>query len=58
MENAEILITDLTGKMVHQTKLTRSTYLWETGIIENGVYLVLIKSNSMLFEAQKVIINR
>lgn len=58
LENAEILITDLTGKVVHQTNLTRNTYLWETGSIQNGVYLILIKSNNTLFEVQKVIINR
>jgi hypothetical protein len=56
LENAEIIVTDLTGKVVKQTSLTRSTYLWETGSVENGVYLIIIKSNNVLFDAQKVII--
>jgi len=58
LENPEIIITDLTGKVIHQTQLTRSTYLWETGTIENGVYLILVRSHDKLFTAQKVIVNR
>ena len=58
LENVEIIITDVTGKLIHQTSLLRNTYLWETGAIQNGIYLIVVKSDDMVFKTEKVIINR
>ena len=58
LENAEIIITDVSGNLIHQTNLTRTTYLWETGSVENGVYLIMVRSDNVVFSTEKVIINR
>lgn len=58
LENVTVVITDLSGKVVHQTNLTRNTYLWETGQIEDGVYMISVVSNEVLFAVQKVIISK
>ena len=58
LSNAQIVITDISGKVIHQTNLGRTTYLWETGNIENGLYLITIKSDEAVYQTEKVIINR
>jgi len=58
LENVTVIIMDVTGKEVLQTNLTRNTYLWETGQIQNGVYLISVRSNDVIFATQKVIISR
>ena len=58
LTNAQIVIMDISGKVIHQTNLGRTTYLWETGNIENGLYLITIKSEETIYQTKKVIINR
>lgn len=58
LENVTVVITDLSGKVVYQTNLTRNTYLWETKLIEDGVYMISVVSNEVLFATQKVIISK
>ena len=58
LTNAQIVIMDVSGKLIHQTNLTRTTYLWETGEIENGLYLITLKSDDAVYQTGKVIINR
>jgi len=33
LENVIVVITDVTGKQIHQTNLVRTTYLWETELV-------------------------
>ena len=56
LQNATITVTDITGRLIHQTNLTRSTYLWETGAIHDGIYLIIISSNDLLFDTKKVVV--
>ena len=58
LENAQVVIMDISGKELFQTNLSRTTYLWETGNIENGIYLIIIKSNNGIYATEKVVVNR
>ena len=46
------------GKVIYQTNLTRTTFLWETGTVENGIYLITLKSSDTLFGTKKVVVQR
>jgi hypothetical protein len=52
----EILISDISGKTIKQTLMTRNSYLWETGALDNGVYIVKVQSQGDLITLEKVVI--
>lgn len=54
--SAEICIMDISGRLIHQTVLTRNTYLWETGEIEKGIYLIRVRLGEELIITEKIVI--
>jgi hypothetical protein len=58
VENSQIdlVFTDVSGKTIHQTKLSRNSYLWETGDLDNGIYFIKVIINNEVNNVEKVVI--
>ncbi|HYG49406.1 MAG TPA: zinc-dependent metalloprotease, partial [Flavobacteriales bacterium] len=58
VENTEIIMTDLSGRVVYQTMMATNSITLNTNSIDNGIYLVNVKQNNKLIGTQKVVIQK
>jgi hypothetical protein len=52
----EIVLFDLTGKPIHHYKNINYEFTIDCSEIENGIYIVALKKNNLIFERKKIII--
>ncbi len=55
-KNIEIIIQDITGRVIFQEKINKPIFVWETGLLSSGTYIITISSNESIVGTEKIII--
>lgn len=53
---SEVVVFDLTGKLIYQTNTTEQTLVYDTRTLDSGIYIVALKSNGEIVDSKKLVI--